>query len=181
MAFAADFMERYPEVTLHVDIADIYVDPVRDGYDLVVRVNPKPDSEMVGKCFLQSETVIAAVPELLPPGEAEAEAPAVVLTALAGLKEWTAVGEAGEMRMTPRPVMVCSSMMLVYGAVLRGAGCAMLPLWLVEDDWRAGRLRLWGTVPNGRREAWVLHTSRRLTSPKVRVFVDALVEAYRDG
>jgi hypothetical protein len=29
--------------------------------------------------------------------------PAVVLTALAGLNQWTAVGEAGELRITPRP------------------------------------------------------------------------------
>ncbi len=135
----------------------------------------------MGKCFLRTDSVIAAVPGLPPPAQSGAEVPAVVLTALAGLSEWTAVGDTGELRLKPRPVMVCSSMMLVYGAVMRGAGCALLPLWLVEDDLRAGRLRLWGTVPNGRREAWVLHTSRRLTSPKVRVFVDALVDAFRAG
>jgi DNA-binding transcriptional LysR family regulator len=180
-AFAADFTARYPEVILHVDTADHTVDPVRDGYDLVVRINPKPDTDLVGKCFMRTETVVAAVPGLAPPASARDRVPAIVLSALAGLTEWTAVGEGGELRITPRPVMVCSSMMLVYGAAMRGAGCAMLPLWLVEDDLRAGRLALWGTVPNGRREAWVLHTSRRLTSPKVRVFVDALVDAFHDG
>ena len=107
--------------------------------------------------------------------------PAVFLAALAGLNQWTAAGKAGEFRITPRPVMVCSSMMLIYGAVMHGAGCAMLPLWSVEDDCRAGRLKLWDEVPNGRREAWVLHTSRQLTSPKVRVFIAALVDAYRAG
>ena len=177
-AFAADFMARYPEVTLHVDTADTYVDPVRDGYDLVVRVNPKPESELVGKCFLQTDTVVAAPSGLTRPANKADKVPAVILSALAGLSEWTAIGDAGEVRIAPRPVMVCSSMMLVYQAVMRGAGCAMLPLWLIEDDLRAGRLNLWGTVPNGRREVWVLHTSRRLTSPKVRVFVDALVDAY---
>jgi DNA-binding transcriptional LysR family regulator len=177
-AFAADFIARYPEVTLHVETADSYVDPVRDGYDLVVRVNPKPDSELVGKCFLQTETLVAAHPGLALPASGSDKVPAVVLTALAGLSEWRAIGDAGEVRITPRPVMFCSSMMLVYQAALKGVGCAMLPLWLIENDLRAGRLKLWGTVPNGRREAWVLHTSRRLISPKVRVFVDALVEAY---
>jgi DNA-binding transcriptional LysR family regulator len=58
-------------------------------------------------------------------------------------------------------------------------GCALLPHWLVEEDVRAGRLNLWGIVPDRRIEAWVLHTSQRLTSPKVRAFVDALVAAYR--
>jgi DNA-binding transcriptional LysR family regulator len=73
-----------PEVTLHVETADSYVDPVRDGYDLVVRVNPKPDSELVGKCFLQTETVVAAHPGLALPASGSDKVPAVVLTALAG-------------------------------------------------------------------------------------------------
>jgi hypothetical protein len=41
-------------VTLHVDIADNYVDPVRDGYDLVVRVNPKA-RQRTGRQMLPAE------------------------------------------------------------------------------------------------------------------------------
>jgi DNA-binding transcriptional LysR family regulator len=106
--------------------------------------------------------------------------PAIIVTALAGLSEWTAAGEAGLLRFRPRPVLVCSSMALVYQAALRGAGCAMLPRWLIEDDVREGRLDLWGSVPNRPVNVWVLHTSQRLTSPKVRAFVDTLVAAYRE-
>jgi DNA-binding transcriptional LysR family regulator len=178
-AIAAEFVARYPDVMQQIDVADTFVDPVRDGYDLVVRVNPKPDSELVGKCFLQTDTVIAAAPDLTAPALGKAEVPAVVLAAQTELSEWVALGEAGELRIMPRPVIVCSSMMLVYQACLHGAGCALLPRWLVEGDLKAGRLALWGSVPNRRIEAWVLHTSRRLTSPKVRVFVDAVVDAYR--
>ncbi len=145
-----------------------------------MRVNPKPGSELVGKCFLQVDTVIAAPPGS--PSQPKADkVPAVVLSALAGLSEWTATDDGEKIRIAPRPVMVCSSMMLVYQAVMQGAGCAMLPLWLIKDDLRAGRLNLWGTVPNGRREVWVLHTSRRLTSPKVRAFVGAIVDAFGAG
>ena len=176
---AAEFVTRYPEVMLQIDVADTYVDPVRDGYDLVIRVNPKPDSELVGKCFLQTDTIIAAAPSLAVPASGITEAPAVVLATQAELSEWLAVGEAGELRITPRPAMVCSSMLLVHQACLHGAGCALLPRWLIADDLKAGRLVFWGSVPNRRIEVWVLHTSRRLTSPKVRVFVDAVVEAYR--
>lgn len=172
---AADFVADYPDVTLHIDVADKFVHPVADGYDLVVRVNPAPDSELVGKCFLQSDMVIAAPPTLQPPASPTDQIPAIVIAGLAGLTEWT----AGELRFRPRAVMVCSSMALVHQAALRGAGCALLPHWLVEEDVRAGRLKLWGIVPDRRIEAWVLHTSQRLTSPKVRAFVDALVAAYR--
>ena len=63
-------------------------------------------------------------------------------------------------------------MMLVYDAVLSGAGAALLPAWLIEKDLREGRLRAWAKVPNRSIEAWVLHAPAHLTSPKVRAFVD---------
>jgi DNA-binding transcriptional LysR family regulator len=177
---AAEFIGRFPDVSLHIYVADKFVDPVLEGYDLVVRVNPAADTELVGKCFMRSEIVIAAPPSLGRPESCGAEVPAIIVTALAGLSEWTAAGEAGLLRFRPRPVLVCSSMALVYQAALRGAGCAMLPRWLIEDDVREGRLDLWGSVPNRPVNVWVLHTSQRLTSPKVRAFVDTLVAAYRE-
>ncbi|HZG10312.1 MAG TPA: LysR substrate-binding domain-containing protein [Allosphingosinicella sp.] len=176
---AAGFVGRYPDVTLHIDVADRFVDPLADGYDLVVRVNPAPDTELVGKCFLRSRMVIAAPAALPLPGSDDEEVPAVLMSTLAQLPVWEAEGEAGAVRFKPRPVMICSSMALVHQAALRGAGCALLPRWLVEDDIGAGRLTLWGEVPMRPVEAWVLHTSQRLTSPKVRAFVDALAAAYR--
>jgi DNA-binding transcriptional LysR family regulator len=176
---AAGFIALYPDVVLHIDVADKFVDPVLDGYDLVVRVNPAPDTELVGKCFLRSELVIAAPPAFTPPGNGEGEVLAVVISGLAGLTEWTGVKETGVVRVKPRAVMVCSSMALAYQAALRGAGCALLPRWLIEDDLRSGRLELWGAVPGRAIEVWVLHTSQRLTSPKVRAFVDVLAAAYR--
>lgn len=176
---AARFVLSYPDVTLHIDVADKFVDPVLDGYDLVVRVNPAPDTELVGKCFFRSEMVIAARHGLKP--SAGDEVPAVVISSLASLTEWRATGEAGPIRLKPRAVIVCSSMALVYQATLNGAGFALLPRWLIEEDVQASRLSLWGTVPNRAIEAWVLHTSQRLTSPKVRAFVDTLVEAHRLG
>jgi DNA-binding transcriptional LysR family regulator len=48
----------------------------------------------------------------------------------------------GPIRLKPCPVLVCSSMALVYRATLRGAGFALVPRWLIEEDLRAGRLRL---------------------------------------
>jgi DNA-binding transcriptional LysR family regulator len=176
---AAGFIALHPDVVLHIDVADRLVDPVLDGYDLVVRVNPAPDTELVGKCFLRSELVIAAPPAFSPPRSGEDEVPAVVISGLAGLTEWTGATETGGVRVKPRAVMVCSSMALVYQAALRGAGCALLPRWLIEDDLRSGRLDLWGTMPGRSIEVWVLHTSQRLTSPKVRAFADHLAAAYR--
>ena len=178
---AASFVARYPEVTMDIDIADSFVDLVRQGYDVVIRVNPAPDSELVGTCFLRTETVLAAPPQFSLPGPAGREVDAVILAAQAGLSEWTAVGANGEIRVVPRAILRCSSMMVVHEAARSGAGAALLPRWLIEEDLAQGRLREWGVMPDRQIEAWALHTSTRLASPKVRAFIDTLSEAYRTG
>ncbi|BCP51502.1 LysR family transcriptional regulator [Kaistia sp. 32K] len=180
-AFATAFVKRYPQVKLEIDVDDRFVDPVAEGYDLVVRANPAADSDLVGKCFLRTEVELAAAPEIpLPTGQNEV-VDAVILTATGGQASWTVLNEGGPLTVLPRETIRCSSMMLVYDAVLSGAGVALLPAWLIEPDLREGRLRAWGRVPNRHMEAWVLHTPAHLSRPKIRAFVDALVEAYRSG
>ncbi len=61
-----------------------------------------------------------------------------------------------------------------------GTLTALLPLSLVQRQLEEGALSRWGTLA-GETELWVLHTSRRLQSPKVRAFVDFLCARYPDG
>jgi DNA-binding transcriptional LysR family regulator len=178
---AALFVTRYPEVTLDIDIADSFVDLVRQGYDVVIRVNPALDTGLVGKCFLRTETVLAAPPQFPLPGPAGREVDAVLLAAQAGLTEWNATGARGEIRVVPRPILKCSSMIVVHEAARSGVGAALLPRWLIKEDLERGLLREWGVMPDREIEAWALHTSTRLASPKVRAFIETLTEAYRAG
>jgi len=177
--FAADFLKRYPSVTLELDIDDRFVDPVRDGYDLVIRANPDPDSELVGKCFLRTRGILAAAPGVAQPAGQDVEIAAVILSANSGQKEWVALQDEQEIRLRPRAVLRCSSMMMVYDAVVAGAGVGILPEWLARHDVEAGRLIAWGYLPERSIGAWVLHPATHLTSPKVRAFVDAIVEFFR--
>lgn len=181
-SFAASFVKKYPSVQLDIDIDDRFVDPVAEGYDLVIRANPAPNSDLVGKCFLRTEIVLAALPDIPVPVAQDEIIDAVILSASSGQTVWNVLREDEPLRIIPREILRCSSMMLVYDAVLSGAGAALLPAWLIEKDLRDGRLRAWAKVPDRNIEAWVLHAPAHLTSPKVRAFVDTLVDAYRsDG
>ena len=44
---AAGFVQAYPEVRLDVRLDDRAVNLVEEGYDIAVRLNPKPDSSLV--------------------------------------------------------------------------------------------------------------------------------------
>lgn len=178
-AVITDFVKKYPLVELEVHIDDRFNDPVDDGYDLVVRANPAEDSDLVGKCFMRTEYVLASLPEMPVHSEQNSMIDAVVLLAQRDQSMWSVMREGKLISYMPRETIRCSSMMLVYEAVLAGAGAALLPARMISEDLRTGRLLSWGIVPNRDIEAWVLHAPTHVNSPKIKAFVEALVEAYR--
>lgn len=75
-ALAAAFLAAYPEVLLEVATDDRFVDLVADEVDVVIRVNPRPDSELVGRCFLRNRLMLVAPPSLpQPPADAQPDRP----------------------------------------------------------------------------------------------------------
>ena len=61
----ARFAHAYPEVQLEIVADDRQVDPVEDGFDLVIRVDPAPDDRLVGRRFLYDERLIVAHPDFV--------------------------------------------------------------------------------------------------------------------
>jgi DNA-binding transcriptional LysR family regulator len=179
---AASFCATYPEVQLEVTAEDRPVDLVHDGYDVVVRINPRPEAGLVGRCFLKDQMLVAAAPQITRPAAGEAATrPAVVMAGGAVDPVWTYVGDGGETRLTPRPVLTLSSLIMVRDAVRAGAGIALLPRSILSEDLAAKRLVIWGASKAPETEIWVLHTSRRLVGAKVRAFVQHLCDGFQGG
>ena len=49
---AAEFVLDYPGIQLEVMTDDREVEMIEEGYDLVIRVNPKEDETLIGRPFL---------------------------------------------------------------------------------------------------------------------------------
>ncbi|CAD6529334.1 LysR family transcriptional regulator [Paraburkholderia metrosideri] len=179
---ATRFALVYPQVELEVVAEDRMVDPVEDGYDLVIRINPPRDELLVGRRIFGDELLVVAAPAVARPSRAAADAtalpiPAVVLSAAASGSTWTMRAADGAVRLlAPMPVLRLSSLLMVREAVLEGVGAALLPRLLVEQDVSAGRLFCWGTQEGPPVEIWALYNSRRLLSAKVRAFMSLLVD-----
>lgn len=189
MAFGrigARFALAYPAVQLEIVAEDRKVDPVEDGYDLVIRVDPAPDDRLVGRRFLYDERLIVAPPDL-PRASChsatmgEPTVRAVVLTTTPPDITWRLrVDQGPDIAVRPKPVLRLSSLLMVRDAVLAGAGAAVLPKMLVADDIAAGRLALWGPVSEPPVELWALQSSRRLVGAKVRAFLDVVEKSFPD-
>lgn len=177
---AATFSRLHPRLEIEINAEDRFVDPVEEGYDLVVRTNPKPTEAMVGRRLATDELVLAAVPDIERPASGSI-VPAVLMSRAGEIRPWVVMTEAGEATFTPRPVLRLSSMLMVYEAAKAGGGAAVLPVSLAARDIAAGRLVSWGKVLNRPVEVWILHASQRLSSPKVTRFVSFLADQFRGG
>jgi DNA-binding transcriptional LysR family regulator len=180
---AAGFAAAYPDVQLEVIAEDRFVDLVDDGFDIVIRVNPRPDENLVGRCFLRAPLVVAAAASLPRPRQASGKraaetVPAILRTGIAEPSVWNVTDGRKDLTFHPRGIMWFSTPLLVRDAVRAGAGAALLPRSVIAEELASGQLVSWGTAREGHVEAWVLHASRRLVSPKVSAFVGYLCDYY---
>lgn len=176
----AKFLELYPDMQLEVVAEDRVVDLIDERFDVAIRPNPGSDNTLVGRCFAKDKLVVAAAPSLPEPtakGEEPIKVPAVVMSTLEG-DLWRVDGT--RLTLEPHPVMRLSSLLMVRDAAIAGAGVALLPQSIIRKQLASGQLVQWGT--SGREvELWVLHTSRRLPSPKVRAFVEFMCNQFPKG
>lgn len=177
---AARFALAYPDVQLEIDADDRKRDPVEDGFDLVIRVNPSPDERLVGRRILDDQRWVVAHPQIsMPAVDADTAVPGVIYSRTPDDLAWQFHSPAGEpLNLSVREALRLSSLLMVHQAVRAGVGVAMLPKLLVEEDVRSGKLVHWGTDDRPPVEIWALRNSRRLVGAKVRAFLDVLEQAF---
>ena len=177
---AAQFALKYPEVRLEVMAEDRAIDMVEEGYDLVIRVNPDPDENLVGRIFLRDRLVVVASPSLVRPTD-NSTVPAVVRWAIEQPLTWEVTATTGKSSIAIDPVLRSSSLIMVRDAVRAGVGAGRLPISLVSRDLATGTLVHWGDVDGPDIALWTLYPSRRLLSRRVSVFLRYLAEAFPTG
>ena len=173
---SAGFCAAYPEVTCEVVADDRLVDLVEEQFDAAIRINPSPDSSLVGRCFAKDRLVVVAAPSVpVPKPGAVSAVPGIVSTNFQG-GNWTL--DDGRLVIEPIPRLRLSSFLMIRDAAVAGAGAALMPQSIAWNQLTRGELVQWGTVSGVEVALWVLHTSRRLPAPKVRAFVDFMCEQY---
>jgi len=173
---SADFCAAYPDVTCEVVAEDRLVDLVEERFDATIRVNPGPDSSLVGRCFAKDRLVVVAAPAVPQPSPGTvAPVPAIVPLSFEPTT-WTL--DEGRLVLDPRPKLRLSSFLMIRDAAVAGAGAALIPQSIAWSQLTRGELVQWGVVSSAEVSLWVLHTSRRLPPPKVRAFVEFMCSRY---
>ncbi|MDU9394126.1 LysR substrate-binding domain-containing protein [Pseudomonas sp. zfem002] len=185
----ARFLDRHPEVEVHLESTNRQVDPLREGFDIALWVGFQPleDSGLIMKRLSFSPQALVASPRLLErlgPARSLADLgrfPSLSLPPCSGQSVWNMEGPGGvqaTVRHTPR--LVTDDMITLRRVALEGGGIVQLPRLVVFKDIHNGLLSplLADWVPRG----GVIHAllpSRRGIPQSVRVLLDFLADSFK--
>ncbi|WP_051235715.1 LysR substrate-binding domain-containing protein [Marinimicrobium agarilyticum] len=181
------FLEENPKVTLVQDVGNHYVDPIAEGFDLVIRAHdqPLPDSELIQKRLAQVCWGLFAAPQYLanrdqPQSPEELEAHPRLLTGNDPDKRWTLQHEhLPDVIIQNRARYVSGSMMQLKYAAKKGLGVVALPTYVCADCViEKSLIRILPEWSVGRPYISLITTSRRGQLPAVKALVEALEQWF---
>ena len=179
------FLALHPAVTVHIGEGERFVDLVREGVDCVVRAGTLPDSDMIVRHLGVLEEIICASPAYLSehgvpatPDQLDGHFMVGFVSSRTGQPmplEFMVDGVKVE-RTLPARVMVNGADTSAAAARL-GMGLVQAPRLRFKDDLNTGALvEILQDFQPSPTPISVIYPNHRQLSPRVRVFVDWLVE-----
>jgi DNA-binding transcriptional LysR family regulator len=181
-----EFMELHPNVTLDVTLADRMVDLVEEGFDMAVRIARLPSSSLISRRIASTRMVLCASPVYLrqrgtPMHPTELAGHDVIAYSLLSTGEtWEFTGPDGAVSVRVHPRMRTNSGDSCRVAALRHKGIVLQPSFLVGPDLLAGTLvEIMPEYRSFELGVYAVYPSRKFVSPKVRLLIDFLADAFR--
>jgi DNA-binding transcriptional LysR family regulator len=186
-----DFLARYPAILPDWHFDNQQVDLVGEGFDAAIGGGIELSAGLVARELARIHVVAVASPRYME-GRKRPRHPSdlAALDALlrrssptGRLRSWTLRQARGEEVTVdlPRPRAIFNDPEAIAHAALMGLGVAMLPMPFVERGLRSGELlRL---LPEWHQDAgavWLYYPSKKLLPPKTRVFIDFVLERFRN-
>lgn len=187
------FLERFPDITLQLALGEFAPDMDANRVDVDIRVGmPDNPDLMIRRLSPGVERILYASPDYLAK-HAELSGPQDLLAhnclslqissaeeqscwlyrTLAGIKELRVTGN-----------LIVNDAHILHEAIVSGIGIGLLPAWMAAEDLSAGRVIR--VLPNVEMTQTVfdfglyaVFRKSDLILPKIRVFVDFLIETFR--
>ncbi|AHI29453.1 LysR family transcriptional regulator [Marinobacter similis] len=175
-----EFVVKYPELDVEMNLTNQKLDLVGEGYDLAVRLGKLEDSSMMARRLASRTLYVCASPQYLSAHGAPQElAELAQHNCLQGNLDYWRFQEQGQ----PRNVRIsgnirCDSGRALLDAALKGIGIVQLPDYYVQTALDTGQLL--PLLTNYREDddgIWAVYPQTRHLSPKVRMLLDFLVES----
>lgn len=179
-------LNEWSSLSIDATFSDRLVDLIDEGFDLAMRIGPpKEDSRLLTRTVAYQQMITCASPEYLQshpaPQSPDDLAMHECLHFVSGgrLMPWqfrvagecVAVVQAGRLQM--------DSAEALHRSAVAGLGITTLPSYVLNDDLRSGKLvPLLAEFADEAVPIRMIYPSKRHLSPKVRLFIDTLIEAW---
>lgn len=182
-----EFQARHPRLRISAHLSDDLVDLVKQGSDLAIRIGPLEDSGLVARRIAPNRRTLSASPAYLQrhgtprTPEELAQHAGVLLMGRDGRQDvWTLqTPEGGQVRVRMQSRFESNFGELMRDAVIAGQGIAVHSYWHIAEDLRAGRLvEVMPDYPPPTSQISAVMPARQLQPPRVRAFVDFLLEHF---
>ncbi|NMO14223.1 LysR family transcriptional regulator [Pyxidicoccus fallax] len=180
------FLEKYPEVSIHLDTSVRRLNLVREGIDLALRVGPLDDSSLIARRLGRVSGGYYASPRYLQrrgapshPEELHDHA-TITIPGGEGPKDWPFASGTRKLSFRVKPRLEVSSFELAVRAAVAGLGIVRTPLYFaspflarrqlvpVLEEWNPPGVWVHAVMPPG-----------GALVPKTRLFLDALTDWFR--
>jgi DNA-binding transcriptional LysR family regulator len=181
--YLSTFFSKYPEIEVDIHLSDNFVDIIRNGYDLAVRIGELKDSSLVARKLAPDNRIICASPAYLKdrgiPKRLEDLEFHNCLSASAQ-EGWRLDGPDGQKTIKVKGNIRTNSSEFVREALLSGLGIGLRSTWDIADELKTGRLQV--ILPEYRGSSavaiYAVYPCREFMPAKVNVFIEYLAELF---
>ncbi|MGJ8629338.1 MAG: LysR substrate-binding domain-containing protein [Sulfitobacter sp.] len=184
--YVGEFLEKYPDIRLKLNLSDTVVDIVEHGYDLAIRVGSLTSSSLLARKLAPNPRVLVASPFYL-----EARGTPVLpadlkkhnCIVLGETRTWSLEDKQGN----PSEVRVSGSFTTNAGeavtdATLQGLGIGLKSVWDVNQHLANGQLISvlpdYSVLPDW--QIWAVRPPNRIVPVRVQAFSNFLEEKFKE-
>ncbi|WP_248796509.1 LysR family transcriptional regulator [Pseudomonas sp. MWU13-2105] len=181
-----DFLARYPQLDIDLQLNDQNQDLVEEGLDVSLRIGELGDSTLIARRIGDTRRVTVASPAYLTrrgepqtPGQLS-EHNCLQFNLLSSQNLWHYEKDGQRYSVRIKGNAQSNNSEAIREMVLGGLGVALSPVWLFAEDLEAGRVA--AILPGYQTQSLPIHAvfpANRRQSARVKAFVDYMSDALR--
>ena len=183
-----DFLQEFPDITVNMVLNNRFVELISEGFDMAVRIGELEDSTLRARKLTETSKKMIASPGYF----ARYGRPARIddlnehkllhYSNAAGGAVWKLTAPSGEKRQVRTAGwLTVNDGQSLLNACIGGLGIAYLPSFLYADALSKGLVEeAMPNLPTETQGIYAVYPPGRFTQPKVRAFIDFLVEAFAE-
>lgn len=178
-----EYLQKYPAVKIDVSLNDRSVDLIEEGYDLAIRIATRIDPGLIARKITYARIVVCASPEYLkqhgtpriPEDLAHHNCLSYAYWSLGN--EWQFHRKGVERKVRVSGNLRGNNGDILLNAAIEGLGVILHPTFLAYEALREGKLvRILQDWEHGELGVYAVYPNRAFLPPKVRSFIDFLIE-----